>query len=143
MSKEDIDQHARKYSQSFSSSYSPWKKNYEEMAKKTVIKKVLKYAPVKADFARAITSDESIKSELSVDMSEVVNEQEVETVDAEYSEVPSDETSENESVSNESVSYTHLYKPIKMTKKLLQKNRPILKSVILLLMGNLIPEITY
>nr|DAQ77241.1 MAG TPA: hypothetical protein [Caudoviricetes sp.] len=30
-----------------------------------------------------------------------------------------------------------------MTKKLLQKNRPILKSVILLLMGNLIPEITY
>lgn len=34
-------------------------------------------------------------------MSEVVNEQEVETVDAEYSEVPSDETSENESVSNE------------------------------------------
>ena len=71
------------------------------MAKKTVIKKVLKYAPVKADFARAITSDESIKSELSVDMSEVVNEQEVETVDEEYSEVPSDETSENESVSNE------------------------------------------
>ena len=56
---------------------------------------------MKADFARAITSDESIKSELSVDMSEVVNEQEVETVDAEYSEVPSDETSGDEGVSNE------------------------------------------
>lgn len=56
---------------------------------------------MKADFARAITSDESIKSELSVDMSEVVNEQEVEMVDAEYSEVSSDEASENESVSNE------------------------------------------
>lgn len=34
-------------------------------------------------------------------MSEVVNEQEVEMVDAEYSEVSSDEASENESVSNE------------------------------------------
>lgn len=33
--------------------------------------------------------------------SEFVNEQEVETVDAEYSEVPSDETSGDEGVSNE------------------------------------------
>ena len=41
------------------------------MAKKTVIKRALKYAPVSSDFQRALSTDESIKTELSVDMSEI------------------------------------------------------------------------
>ncbi|MBQ1436519.1 MAG: recombinase RecT, partial [Ruminococcus sp.] len=68
MSIEDITEHAKKYSQSFNKSYSPWKTNFEEMAKKTVLKKCLKYAPLKSDFARGITADETIKTEISDDM---------------------------------------------------------------------------
>ena len=87
MSKEDIDAHAKKFSQGFSSSYSPWKTNYEEMAKKTVIKKCLKYAPIRSDFTRQISNDETIKTEISVDMSEVANEQEnPDIIEGEFSE---------------------------------------------------------
>lgn len=50
MSVEDIEKHAQKYSQAYSSSSSPWKKEFDEMAKKTVLKAVLKYAPIKTDF---------------------------------------------------------------------------------------------
>ena len=44
------------------------------MAKKTVIKQALKYAPIKTDFQRALSTDCSIKKEISDDMFSVKNE---------------------------------------------------------------------
>lgn len=85
MSIKDIEDHAKKYSKAFGSSFSPWKTSFEEMAKKTVLKKVLKYAPLKSDFVRSVTQDETIKNELSQDMYEVPAEQ-IDYVDVEYKE---------------------------------------------------------
>ncbi|MCH5192251.1 MAG: recombinase RecT [Oscillospiraceae bacterium] len=89
MSMDDVRKHAEKYSQAYKSEYSPWKKNFEEMAKKTVLKKVLKYAPLKSDFARNINQDDSIKSEISDDMYSVPNE----TIEVDYA-VVDEETGE-------------------------------------------------
>lgn len=84
MSMEDVRKHAEKYSKAYGSSYSPWKTNFEEMAKKTVLKRVLKYAPLKSDFVKAAVQDEVIKKDISDDMYSVPNET---IFDAEFSEV--------------------------------------------------------
>ena len=73
MSKENMDEYAKNYSKAFGSSFSPWKTNYKSMAKKTVLKQALKYAPIKTDLARCLTTDMSIKNSISEDMREVAN----------------------------------------------------------------------
>ena len=87
MSMDDVRRHAEKYSQAYKTGFSPWKSNFEEMAKKTVLKKVLKYAPLKSDFVRGVVQDETIKTELSEDMYEVSD---TTVYDADFTEVNED-----------------------------------------------------
>lgn len=90
MSVDDIRKHASKYSKAYGSQYSPWKTSFEEMAKKTVLKRVLKYAPLKSDFVRGITQDGTIKNELSDDMYSVPSEQ-ADIIDTDYADMTVDE----------------------------------------------------
>lgn len=66
MSMDDVRAHAQKYSKSFG--IGPWQTNFEEMAKKTVLKRALKYAPLKSDFVRGVTQDGTVRNEISEDM---------------------------------------------------------------------------
>lgn len=89
MSMDDARKHAEKYSKTYGSQYSPWSTNFEEMAKKTVLKKVLKYAPLKSDFVKAVSQDETIKTEVAEDMYEVGDST---VFEAEYKEAGNNES---------------------------------------------------
>ena len=59
----------------------------------TVLKQVLKYAPLKSDFARQVTADESVKTEIAPDMLDVTNQPldaEATVVDSETGEILSE-----------------------------------------------------
>lgn len=85
MSIEDVQEHAKKYSKTYNNG--PWQTNFEEMAKKTVLKKLLKYAPLKTEFVKQVTSDETIKTSISDHMEDVPNEY----MDVEYEEHPNED----------------------------------------------------
>lgn len=63
MSIEDVKEFANKYSQAYKNGRnSPWATDFNAMSLKTVLKQVLKYAPLKTEFAREVATDSTIKS---------------------------------------------------------------------------------
>jgi recombination protein RecT len=73
MSRQDIMIHRDKFSKA--KSYGPWVDHFDEMAKKTVLKALMKYMPISVEFQRAVDQDETTKHFESGtdDMSEIVD----------------------------------------------------------------------
>ena len=74
MSVEDVINFAQKKSKSYNSG--PWQTDFEMMAKKTVLKRLLKYAPLKTDQADALNADNTVFSadvEAAADLGKTVD----------------------------------------------------------------------
>lgn len=99
MSKDDIIAFAQRKSKAYK--YGPWQTDFDEMAKKTVLKKVLKYAPLSTDFRRAVDTDETIKKEIIPDMQDVQGENLYEDIDIEAVSVDDQKQNQPEFASDE------------------------------------------
>ncbi len=66
MTYDEVMEHAKKYCKSFEGGV--WEKEFDSMAKKTVIKKLLKYAPLSCEMQKAVIFDESVKGNIDSDM---------------------------------------------------------------------------
>ena len=69
LNKEDVMKHGQKYSKSYKSG--PWQTDFDEMAKKTAIKALLKYAPLSTEIRATVQQDETVRGEIKEDMTEV------------------------------------------------------------------------
>lgn len=60
MSKAEVESHAKRYSQTYKSGFGVWKDNFDAMARKTVIKRILnQYAPLSVDMQKAMEFDQA------------------------------------------------------------------------------------
>lgn len=60
MTKTELEEHAKKYSQTYKKGYGVWKDNFDAMARKTVIKLILnRFAPLSVDMQKAIELDQA------------------------------------------------------------------------------------
>lgn len=84
MTKKEVEDHGKAKSKTFYNG--PWKTDFNAMALKTVLKQLLKYAPMSIELQKAAASDMAVKSEISDDMSLVENEVDLDFVEAEYEE---------------------------------------------------------
>lgn len=72
MSKDDVEAFAKAKSMGYGRG--PWQSDFDAMAKKTLVKKVLKYAPISTDFVRAVATDDTVKDvSPDDDMSDVID----------------------------------------------------------------------
>lgn len=73
MSKAEVEAHAKKYSQTYKSGFGVWKDNFDAMARKTLIKRILnQYAPLSVDMAKAMEYDQADSNGKYPDNSEKV-----------------------------------------------------------------------
>lgn len=66
MSKDDVEKHAKKFSKAYASGFdTPWKSDFDEMAKKTVLIKLAKFLPKSIELTEAMNNSQEIRADLA------------------------------------------------------------------------------
>jgi recombination protein RecT len=94
--KEKVEAHAKRYSQSYNSSYSPWKTDFDAMATKTLLRAILsKYGIMSVEMASAINDDHDPEKEAQAEVDENANQDAID-IDPEPEESEDGEMTEEE-----------------------------------------------
>lgn len=86
MSREDVEQHRDKFSKA--KDFGPWVDNFDEMAKKTVIRRLIKYLPISIELQSQLNEDGGVRHDVTQeepehpDVIDYVPSEEPETIDA-------------------------------------------------------------
>jgi recombination protein RecT len=89
--KEQVIEHAKRFSKSYSSQYSPWQTDFDSMALKTVLRNLItKWGIMSVEMVNAV--DRDIESDAQMEIAENANSEVLDIddgiVDAEFEEVP-------------------------------------------------------
>lgn len=86
MTKKEVEAHGQEYSKSYSYSSSAWKTNFDAMAKKTVLRRLLsKYGIMSVEMVSAFSNESSFNDESEI-QEEIDNEANSEVIDVEVEE---------------------------------------------------------
>lgn len=84
MSVEQVNQVRDKFSKT--AKFGPWKDHYESMAKKTVIKQLVKYMPISIEIQNSIVQDESVSTHYKEDPKPIYEFDEKDIIDVPFEE---------------------------------------------------------
>jgi len=93
LDKEEVEK-VKRASKAGSSDYSPWKQWFEEMAKKTAVKRLCKLLPLSIEIQEKIATDETVKVSLSPKMTETPDKADWNATDAEVVKEENTKTAE-------------------------------------------------
>ena len=97
MTKEEIEAHGKKFSKTYGNG--PWKTDFEAMAHKTVVKKMLKWLPVSVEFLEMAAKDEKtfkVADEKTGETEEIIVLEDGMVVNGETGEIIKDSTDDKE-----------------------------------------------
>lgn len=84
MTVDELDKHAKRYSQTYKNGFGVWKDNFDAMARKTVIKLLIsKYGPLSIDMEKALEYDQADSNGIYVDNKPILEVTEAELGESE------------------------------------------------------------